>query len=559
MDRPSVERYVGVVNAPHRAFLRSVGLTDEDVGKPLAAIVVAWSEAGPCNFHTLNLIRYVKEGIRSVGASALAMPTIVVNDNISMGTEGMRYSLVSRELIADTAEAQVMAHAFDGFVGIGGCDKTEPGLMMAMARINRPAAYLYGGTAEPGFYGDRKLTIEDVYESLGGYVKGIVSEEELLMVERFAHPTYGTCAGLFTANTMASLSEALGIALLGSASPPATSARRAAYAYETGMALAKAIETGLKPRDIMTFEAFENAIAVLMAMGGSTNGILHLLAIAYEAGVKLSLEDFERISSKTPYIASLRPGGLYVMSDLDQVGGVPIILRKLMKAGLLNGDVLTISGKTLRESLESYKFPEVQHSHIVKEVSQPIKPTGGIKILRGTLAPEGAVLKVAATGITRFEGRAKPFDGEEGVFEALRRNEIQEGDVVVIRYEGPRGGPGMPEMLRVTAAIVGAGLGEHVAMVTDGRFSGATRGMMVGHASPEAAVGGPIAVVEEGDKIVIDAEKGKIDLLVSENELKKRLEGWRPRPPRYTSGLLAKYASLVASASLGAITKPTLQ
>jgi len=558
MARPSVERYVGVYNASHRAFLRAIGFVDDDIGKPLAAVVVAWSEAGPCNFHTLGLVRYVKEGVKARGGNALAVPTIVVNDNIGMGTEGMRYSLVSRDLIADTAEAQVMGHAFDGFVGIGGCDKTEPGLMMAMARINRPAVYLYGGSAEPGFYGDKKLTIEDVYEAMGGLAKGLVTEQELVTIEKHAHPTYGTCAGLFTANTMASIAEALGIALLGSASPAATSARRAMYAYESGKALVNAIEQGIRPRDIFTYEALENAITVLNAMGGSTNAILHLLAIAYESGVKLTLEDFERVSKKTPYIASLRPAGEYVMTDLDQVGGVPLVMSKLLKAGLLNGDALTVTGRTLAEELNSYKLPDIRHEHIVKEPSNPIKPTGGIKILRGTLAPEGAVLKVAATGITRFEGSAKPFDGEEGVFEALEKGGIEPGDVVVIRYEGPRGGPGMPEMLRITAAIVGAGLGENVAMVTDGRFSGATRGMMVGHVSPEAAVGGPIAVVEEGDKILIDAETGKLELLIPEQELQQRLKDYKPKPPRYTTGLLAKYASLAASASEGAVAKPRL-
>ena len=556
MARPSVERYTGVYNLNRRAFLRAVGFTDEDIGKPMAAIVVAWSEAGPCNFHTLGLVKYVKEGIRAGGGTALAVPTIVVNDNIGMGTEGMRYSLVSRDLIADTAEAQVMAHAFDGFVGIGGCDKTEPGLMMAMARINRPAVYLYGGSAEPGFYGDKKLTIEDTFETLGAYIKGNATEQELLIVEKHAHPTYGTCAGLFTANTMASLAEALGIALLGSASPAATSSRRAMYSYESGKVLVRAIENDLKPRDILTYEAFENAITVLNAMGGSTNAILHLLAIAYEAGVKLTLDDFDRISNKTPYIASLRPAGAYVMTDLDQVGGVPLVMSKLLKAGLLNGEALTITGRKLEEELREYKLPQVNHEHIVKEPTNPIKKTGGIKILRGNLAPEGAVLKTAATGLTRFEGRAKPYDGEEGVLQALERGEIQEGDVVVIRYEGPKGGPGMPEMLRITAAIVGAGLGEIVAMVTDGRFSGATRGMMVGHVAPEAAVGGPIAVVEEGDRILIDAENGRLELLISEEEMKRRLENFKPKPPRYSKGLLAKYASLVSSASEGAITKP---
>ncbi|MGC8606644.1 MAG: dihydroxy-acid dehydratase [Vulcanisaeta sp.] len=552
----SQERYGGALNAPHRAFLRAVGFTDDDIGKPLIAVVAAWSEAGPCNIHTLQLAMHTKEGVRRGGGSPLTVPTIVVNDNIGMGTEGMRYSLVSREVIADTIEAQVNAHAFDGFVGIGGCDKTTPGILMAMARLNIPAVYLYGGTAEPGFYGDRKLTIEDVHEAVGAYLSGKIAEDELYEIEKRAHPTYGTCAGMFTANTMATLAETLGMALLGNASPPATSARRVMYAIESGAALMKAIELGIKPRDVMTYESFENAITVLMAMGGSTNAILHLLAIAYEAGIKLTLDDFDRISRRTPYIASLRPGGDYVMADLDAVGGVPLIMLKLLKAGLLNGKVLTITGKTMEENLRDYKFPNVPHDHIVRDANNPIKPWGGIRILRGSLAPEGAVIKVAATELMKFEGKARPFNSEEEAFQAIRRGEIKPGDVVVIRYEGPKGSPGMPEMLRVTAAIVGAGLGKDVALITDGRFSGATRGFMVGHVAPEAAVGGPIAIVEDGDKILIDVENGRLDLLVSEEEIRRRLKNWQPPPPRYTRGLLAKYASLVTSASIGAVTLP---
>lgn len=554
----SSERYDGVLNAPHRAFLRSIGLTDEDLAKPLTAVVAAWSEAGPCNIHTLKLADYVKEGIKAGGGAPLTVPTIVVNDNIGMGTEGMRYSLVSRDLIADTVEAQINAHAFDGFVGIGGCDKTTPGILMAMARLNIPAVYLYGGTAEPGFYGGRKLTIEDVHEAIGAYLAGKITEQELYNIEVNAHPTYGTCAGMFTANTMAAMAEALGMALPGSASPPATSARRVMYARESGLALMRVMELGIKPRDVMTYEAFENAIAVLMALGGSTNAILHLLAIAYEAGVKLTLDDFDRISRRIPYIASLRPGGDFVMADLDQVGGVPLVMYKLLKAGLLNGKALTITGKTMEENLRNYKFPNVPHEHIVKDPSNPIKPWGGIRILKGSLAPEGAVVKVAAADLMRFEGRARPFNGEEEAFRAIRNGEVKPGDVVIIRYEGPRGGPGMPEMLRVTSAIVGAGLGRDVALVTDGRFSGATRGLMVGHVAPEAAVGGPIAVVEDGDRVVIDIEQGRLDVLIPEDEIKRRLAKWQPPKPRYTSGLLAKYASLVTSASMGAVTLPRL-
>jgi dihydroxy-acid dehydratase len=480
----------------------------------------------------------------------------VVNDNISMGTDGMRYSLVSRDLIADTIEAQVQAHAFDGLVGIGGCDKTQPGMMMAMVRMNLPSVYVYGGSAEPGYLGDRKLTIEDVYESIGAYLSGKVSEDELTEIERHAHPTVGTCAGLFTANTMASLSEALGLALLGSSTPVATSSRRAMYCYLSGKALGQLVENGIKARDIVTYDALYNATVLLMAMGGSTNGILHLLAIAHEAGVSFTLRDIDEISRKVPYVVSMRPAGLYVMSDLDAVGGVPLVLKKLLERGYLRGEALTVTGKSLAESLREYRFPNVPHEHIVKDPVSPIKPTGGTRILWGNLAPEGAVLKVAATGIERFEGRARPFDDEDSAFEAIRRNEIRPGDVVVIRYVGPKGAPGMPEMLRVTAAIVGAGLGESVAMVTDGRFSGATRGMMIGHVAPEAAIGGPIAVVEEGDRILIDAREGRIELLVDKTELERRMKGWRPRPLKARAGLLAKYAALVQSASKGAVTSP---
>ena len=551
----SPERYHGVLNAPHRAFLRSIGLTDQDINKPLVGVAVAWSEAGPCNIHTLALATYVKEGARNAGVTPLAFPTMVVIDNIAMGSEGMRYSLVSRDMIADMIEAQFNAHAYDGLIGIGGCDKTTPGILMAMARLNVPSIYLYGGSAEPGIYMGRKLTIEDVHEAIGAFLAGKITEQELYEIEIHAHPTIGTCAGMFTANTMAALAEALGISLPGSTTPAATSSRRIYYARETGRAISKLIELGIKARDILTYEAFENAITLLMATGGSTNAVLHLLALAYEAGVKLTLDDFDRISKRVPYIANLKPGGEYVPVDLDEVGGIPLILKKLLDAGLLHGDVITVTGKTMKENLLEYKFPNVKHDHIVRDVNNPFKPFGGIRILKGTLAPEGAVMKVAASNILKFEGKAKVYDGEEEAFNGIKKGEVKEGDIVVIRYEGPKGGPGMPEMLRVTAAIVGAGL-EKVALVTDGRFSGATRGPMVGHVAPEAAVGGPIAVVQNGDRILIDAENGRLDLLVPEEEIKRRLKDWKPKPPRYTSGLLAKYASLVTQASRGAITLP---
>lgn len=553
---PSQRRYHGVLNASHRAFLRAVGLTDAEIARPLGCIVVAWSEAGPCNFHTLELVRHVRGGMEAAGVTGLAVPTIVVNDNISMGTDGMRYSLVSREVIADTIEAQVLAHAFDGFVGIGGCDKTQPGIMMAMVRLNLPSVFVYGGSAEPGYLGERKLTLEEIYEGVGAYLRGKITEDELYEIERRAHPTVGTCAGLFTANTMASISEAMGIALLGSSTPVATSARRAQYCYMSGKALGHLIENGIKARDIVTYDALYNATVLLMATAGSTNAILHLLAIAHEAGVRFTIRDIDEVSRRVPYIASMKPAGEYVMADLDAVGGVPVVLKKLLERGYLRGEALTVTGKTLAQSLREYRHAEVPHEHIVRDPARPFKPTGGIRILWGNLAPDGAVLKVAATGLKRFEGRAKVFDDEDSAFEAIRRNEVSEGDVIVIRYVGPKGAPGMPEMLRVTAAVVGAGLGDSVAMVTDGRFSGATRGMMVGHVSPEAASGGPIAALQDGDKVLIDAEAGRLEALMPEAELRRRMEEWRPKPPRARAGLLAKYAALVQSASRGAVTSP---
>ncbi|MCS7117653.1 MAG: dihydroxy-acid dehydratase [Thaumarchaeota archaeon] len=553
---PSQQRYQGVFNASHRAFLRSIGLTDSELARPLGCIVVSWSEAGPCNFHTLELVRHVRGGMEAAGVTGLAVPTIVVNDNISMGTEGMRYSLVSREVIADTIEAQVSAHAFDGFVGIGGCDKTQPGIMMAMVRLNMPSVFVYGGSAEPGYLGDRKLTIEDIYEGMGAYIKGKITEEMLYEIERRAHPTVGTCAGLFTANTMASISEALGLALLGSSTPVATSSRRAQYCYSSGKALGQLIENGIRARDIVTYDALYNATVLLMATAGSTNGILHLLAIAHEAGVNFTLQDIDELSRRVPYIVSMKPAGEYVMADLDAVGGVPMVLRKLMERGYLRGEALTVTGKTLSQSLKEYRHIEVPHEHIVRDPSRPFRPTGGIRVLWGNLAPEGAVLKVAATGLMRFEGRARVFNDEDSAFEAVKKNEVTEGEVMVIRYVGPKGAPGMPEMLRVTSAIVGAGLGDSVAMVTDGRFSGATRGMMVGHVSPEAAVGGPIAALQDGDRVLIDSDAGRLDVLLDDSELRRRLEDWKPMPPRVRAGLLAKYAALVQSASKGAVTSP---
>jgi dihydroxy-acid dehydratase len=545
--------YGGYEKAPNRAFLRAMGLNDDDISKPLIGIAAAWNEAGPCNIHVLALANVAKEGVREAGGTPRIFTTPVVIDGIAMGSEGMKYSLVSREVIADTVELTVNAHGYDGFVALGGCDKTGPGLMMAMARLNIPSIYMYGGTTLPGNYKGKPIAIGDVYEAVGAYSAGKLSAEDLRIMELNAIPGPGTCGGLYTANTMGMISEALGVALPGSASPPAVDAERVRFAKETGKALLHLMEIGLKPRDIMTFEAFENAITVLMASGGSTNAVLHLLAIAHEAGVNLTLDDFDRISKKVPEIVNMKPGGEYVMADLHKVGGVPLILKKLLDAGLLHGDVITVTGKTMEQNLKEYRIPDVPHSHIVRDINNPYSPTGGIRILKGNLATEGAVIKASASKVKYHRGPARVFNSEEEAFRAVLNGQIKEKEVVIIRYEGPKGGPGMREMLAVTSAIVGQGLGESVALVTDGRFSGATRGIMVGHVAPEAAVGGTIAVVEDGDIITIDADNGKLDVELSDKEIKERLENWKPPEPKYKTGLLAQYARLVSSSSKGAV------
>jgi len=549
--------YDGVDNASHRPYLRAVGFTEEDFSKPLVGVLAAWSELGPCNYHTLELARYVKEGVKEAGGVGLAAPTIVVNDGINMGTPGMRYSLISRDLIADTIEAQFNAHGVDAWIGIGGCDKTQPGIMMAMARLDLPAVYLYGGTAEAGWLGERELTIEDAFEAVGAYLSGKITQEELRRVEELSFPTYGTCQGLFTANTMAILAEALGVSLLGSATPPATSARRRAYAVASGRAALRAAELGVTPRKVITYDALYNAAVTLFATAGSTNGVLHLLAIAHEAGVKFTLDDLDEASRKVPVIAALRPAGPYAMQDLDRIGGAPRILKKLYRAGLLRPEALTVEGEPIGKLLERWQPPAVPEAGVLYDVERPYKPYSGIRILRGNLAPSGAVMKIGATNVLKFEGRARVYDREADAFKAVAAGEIRPGNVVVIRYEGPKGAPGMPEMLKVTAAIVGAGLGESVALVTDGRFSGATRGIMVGHVAPEAAVGGPIALVEDGDRIAIDGEAGLLKLDVPDEELERRRKSWSPPKPNYAGGLLAKYAALVQQADRGAVTTPS--
>jgi dihydroxy-acid dehydratase len=545
----------GPERAPHRAMYKSMGLSDEDIAKPFVGIANSGNEATPCNIHLGKLAEHAKQGVKDANGTARIFATIAVSDGISMGHEGMKASLVSREVIADSIELMVHAHQYDALVCIAGCDKSLPGSMMAMARLNIPSVFVYGGTMVPGYYKGRYLTIQDVFEAVGSYSKGLISLQELIEIENHACPSAGSCAGMYTANTMASLSEALGIALPFSASPSAEDPRRYDAVYQSGKAVMQLLELGIKARDILTFEAFENAITVLNAIGGSTNAVLHLLAIAREAGVKLTYDDFERIRVRTPHIADMRPGGSYVMYELDRVGGVPVIMKELFKHGLLHGNVLTVTGKSLEENLKDPRVREPDGT-VVRSVSNAIHKEGSIRILKGSLAPDGAVVKVAAVNdrLRLFKGRARVFDSEEQAFEAISKGEIVEGDAVVIRYEGPKGGPGMREMLAVTAAIVGQGLGEHVALITDGRFSGATRGLMIGHVAPEAAVGGPIALVKDGDTIIIDILNGRLDLDVSKEELDSRRKAWKPREPRYKHGVFAKYIALVGSAAEGAIT-----
>ncbi len=556
MDLQSRKAIEGPARAPHRAMYKAMGLTNEDLDRPLIGVSSTCNEATPCNIHLGRLAQSAKRGVKDAGCTPREFTTIAVSDGIAMGHEGMKASLVSREVIADSIEVMVRAHQYDGVVGISGCDKSLPGTLMGMGRLNLPSVFVYGGTIMPGVWNGKQVTVQDVYEAVGAYDAGKMTLQELVSLENVACPAAGSCAGMYTANTMASISEAMGMSLPGSASPPAESEKRQEICYNTGKAIMKLLENNTRPRDIMTFEAFENAIMMANAIGGSTNAVLHLLAIAREVGVKLSLPDFERIRKKTPHIADMRPGGVYVMFDLDKVGGVPVILNSLLKKGLLHGEVMTVTGRKMKENLESMTFSYGSDAKVVRHLENPIRSEGTLKILKGTLAPEGAVVKLAGVQSKKFVGRARVFDAEEKAFDAISKRKIVEGDVVVIRYEGPKGGPGMREMLAVTAALVGQGLGEKVAMVTDGRFSGATRGFMIGHVVPEAMVGGPIALIREGDEIVIDTPKGSIDLIVSKAELKKRMKKWKPIKPHYKTGALAKYASLVQSASEGAVTLP---
>ena len=543
----------GTARSPHRAMYKAMGLNDDDLSKQFIGVCHTGNEATPCNIHLPQLALEAKRGVSDTGATPREFSTIAVSDGIAMGHEGMKSSLVSREVIADSIELMVRAHQYDALVGIAGCDKSLPGTMMAMARLNIPSVFVYGGTIKPGMLDGKELTVVDVYEAVGAYDAGKLSLEDLKNIENVACPNAGSCGGMFTANTMASISEAIGLALPGSASPPAEDDRRNTMVYDSGVACAKLLEMNIRPKEILTFEAFENAIMMLNSVGGSTNGILHLLALANEVNIDLTYDDFERIRKKTPHLADMKPGGNYVMESLDRIGGIPFVLKKLLEKGLLNEDCITVTGKTIKENLNSITLPNTEQS-IVRSIENPIHEVGTAVVLKGTLAPEGAVIKTAGVEMTKFTGNAKVYDREELAFDAVSKGEIDEGDVVVIRYEGPKGGPGMREMLATTAALVGQGLGKKVAMVTDGRFSGGTRGFMVGHVAPEAYVGGPIAFVKNGDKITIDTEINIIDLHVSSEELENRKKEWKKPNPNYSTGALAKFATLVGSAANGAVT-----
>jgi dihydroxy-acid dehydratase len=547
----------GPARAPHRAMYKAMGLNDLDLSRPLVAVCSTCNESTPCNIHLGKLAQLTKKGVSEAGCTPREFTTIAVSDGIAMGHEGMKASLVSREIIADSIEIMMIAHQYDAIIGIAGCDKSLPGTLMGMGRVNMPAIFLYGGTILPGRWNNCDVTIQDVYEAVGAYEVGKLSLQQLTDLENVACPSAGSCGGMYTANTMASVSEALGISLPGSASSPAESENRRNISEKTGKSISRLIENNIRPRDILSFEAFENAISIVNAIGGSTNAVLHLMAIANELGIKLQIKDFERIRKRTPHIADMRPGGKYVMADLDRIGGIQVVLRKLLSLGVLNGNTLTVTGETMRENISLLRVPpDGNAARIVKTVGQPLNTEGTLKILTGSLAPEGAVIKIADLKDTKFRGKAKVFNSEEAAFVAISDRKINPGDVLVIRYEGPKGGPGMREMLSATAALVGQGISDRVVMVTDGRFSGATRGPMIGHVSPEAMVGGPICLVKNDDLISIDIKQGKLDLVISRSEIEERKKKWKPIRPRYKRGALAKYASLVGSASEGAITRP---
>jgi dihydroxy-acid dehydratase len=549
-------RSAALTDGPHRAgarsMLRAAGLKDEDFAKPLIGIANTWIEIGPCNYHLRELAEHVRQGIRAAGGTALEFNTVSISDGITMGTDGMRASLISREVIADSIELVTRGNMFDALIVLVGCDKTIPGGAMALARLNIPGLILYGGSIAPGKFRGHDVTIQDVYEAIGAHGRGKISDSELKELECAACPGAGACGGQYTANTMALVCEFLGLAPMGISSIPATDAGKAHAGELAGKLTLDLLRKNLTPSQIITKAAIENAIAGVAATGGSTNSVLHLLAIAREAGIALSIDDFDRISARTPILADLKPGGQFVATDLYAAGGTALVAKRMLEGGFLRGDCITVTGRTLAEEAGDAK--ETAGQQVVRNKNNPLKSTGGLVILKGNLAPEGCVIKVAGSNTLNFRGPAKVFDNEEAALAAVDSSEIKAGDVVVIRYEGPKGGPGMREMLAVTAALVGAGLGDSVALLTDGRFSGATHGLMAGHVAPEAVNGGPIAAVRNGDIIVFDLPKRTLNVEISEAEIQKRMAGWKAPRPRHTSGVMAKYAFLVSSASLGAIT-----
>ena len=551
---PSRHVTEGADRAPHRSYYYAMGLTEDEINQPFVGVATCWNEAAPCNIALSPHSQSVKRGVAEAGGTPREFTTITVTDGIAMGHQGMKSSLVSRDCIADSVELTVRGHSYDALVGLAGCDKSLPGMMMAMLRLNVPAVFMYGGSILPGRHRGRDVTVVDVFEAVGQHAAGAMSDEELHELECVACPSAGACGGQFTANTMATVSEAIGLALPGSAGAPAPYEDRDRWAVESGRAVMALIESGLRPRDIVTMKALENAAVVVGATGGSTNAGLHLPAMAHEAGLRFTMDDVVEIMRRTPYIADLKPGGKYVAFDVHRVGGIPVILKSLLDGGLLHGDCITVTGRTLAENLAHVTFPAGQD--VIYEVKAPLSPTGGVVGLRGNLAPEGAIVKVAGMANRRFEGTALCFDCEEDAFAAVDARAYKPGDVIVIRYEGPKGGPGMREMLSTTAAIYGQGMGDKVALITDGRFSGATRGFCVGHVGPEAAVGGPIALLQNGDKIVLDADAGTMEVLLTEAELAERRAAWAPRKTDYNSGAIWKYAQLVGPAYLGAVTHP---